>query len=60
VIHVKVELMLQYLEVICGLVRYPASPLHCSRPAHGGVKAPFTLLGPTVSDNEWVTYLNRN
>ena len=29
-------IMLRYLEVICGLVLYPASPLHCSRPAQGG------------------------
>ena len=47
----------QDLEVICGLVRYPASPLHYSRPEQGGVRVRIMHLGPTVSltDNEWVT-----
>ena len=42
------EIMPRDLEVICGLVRYPASLLHCSRPPQGGVRALITLLGPKV------------
>jgi hypothetical protein len=38
--------MLRDSEVICGLVGYPASLLHSSRPAQGGVRALITLLGP--------------
>ena len=51
------KLMLWDLEVICGLVRYPASPLRCSRPAQGGVRELIMFLSPTVSltDNEWAT-----
>ena len=43
--------------VICGLVRYPASLLHCTRPAQGGVRALIMFLGPTVSltNDEWGT-----
>ena len=37
--------MLRDLEVICGLVRCPASLLHCSRPAQGGVRALIMLTG---------------
>ena len=52
--------MLWDLEVICGLVLYPASLLNCSRPAQGGVRALIMLLGPkaatmSITDNEWVT-----
>ena len=46
VAQLKFEIMLQDLEVICGLVRYPASLLHCSRPVQGGVRALIMLLGP--------------
>ena len=40
-----VVIKLQYLEVMLGLVQYLASPLHCSRPAQGGVTALIMLLG---------------
>jgi hypothetical protein len=54
---INFAIMLRYLEVICGLARYPASLLHRSRPAQGGARALNTFLGPTVSliDNEWAT-----